>query len=148
MKKYYYMGIICAIAILLIGVYAERDQRIFSIEANEVVSMDIYNASGPTSTDLDVQVMHVNDQREIADAADKLREIKPNDSAIPLDGNYTIIFHKSDGSKLTYAYLNGVVKTSAGFAGRVKSDNIINRLWANLNAPVQNITGEERLALS
>jgi hypothetical protein len=142
-KKYYLIGATCAIVIFLICFYVERDTSILSIKRNEVVSIEIYNASSPSSKDFEAQVMHINDQQGIADVVNNLSKIKPNDIAMPLDANYTIVFNNPDGSKLTFVYMNGVVKTSTGFVGRVQSDNIINRLWANLNYPVQNITGKE-----
>ncbi|MEC0240225.1 hypothetical protein P4H66_10235 [Paenibacillus dokdonensis] len=143
MKRYYLAGFICALVILLICFSVVRDQSILSTNLNEVVDVEIYNASSPASKDLEVQMMNINEQHDVADVLNQLNKIKPNESAKPLDGNYTIILNKTDGSKIMYVYVNGVVKTSTGFKGKVKSDNIINRVWANLNYPVQNMIGNE-----
>ncbi|WP_136605365.1 hypothetical protein [Paenibacillus dokdonensis] len=87
----------------------------------------MFNASSPASKDMEVQMMKINKRHDIAEVLNHLNKIKPNDSAKPLDGNYTIILHKTDGSKIMFVYVDGVVKTSNGFKGKVKSDNIINR---------------------
>ncbi|MCJ8013208.1 hypothetical protein MUG84_15860 [Paenibacillus sp. KQZ6P-2] len=136
MKKYFYVGIVCIVA-LLIFVFVVREKSIISIKPNEVANVEIYNSATNNS---EVQVMNIIKQQDVAELLNSLRRIKPNDNAKPLDGNYSIIFNKTDGTRLIYVYDNGMVKTSTGFKGRVKSDNIINRLWAKLEYPVQNVT--------
>ncbi|MBB6670497.1 hypothetical protein [Cohnella nanjingensis] len=147
MKKYYFAGMIGVVAIVFISIWAGRDTRIVSIQPNEAVSVEFYNASSSASLDSEVQVMYINEQQDIVEVFNQLSKMKPNGHARPLDGNYTFKINKTDGSNLIYVYTNGVVTTSTGFKGGVQSDNVMNRLWAMLDYPVQNLAEEELPAL-
>ncbi|OPG99618.1 hypothetical protein B2I21_01095 [Chryseobacterium mucoviscidosis] len=88
-------------------------------------------------------MINITKKKDIAHVLTKLSEIMPKDKGLSLDGDYSIIFNKNDGSRLVYMYERGILTTSTGYKGRIISDNIINRLWAGLDYPVQNVTENE-----
>ncbi|MHA7966810.1 hypothetical protein ACX93W_22110 [Paenibacillus sp. CAU 1782] len=112
----------------------------FSINAEDIQSVDMYQFSSDRS---EVQRMEILEQSDIAAIVDGLSQIKPNPNSVPLDGNYYVRLNKKDGSTFIYVNDNGEVTTSNGFLGRVENDNIMNRLWAGLDYPVQNVTEDE-----
>ncbi|MED5016743.1 hypothetical protein P9847_05410 [Paenibacillus chibensis] len=141
MKKVILVGCIIALAAVFIRYFGFREKSILSIKPSETASVEMYNASSPASDE--VQMMRFDNEQDVADVFNQVSQMKPSGNAKPLDGNYTLVFHQTDGSQLTYVYSNGVVRTSNGFEGRVQSDNILNRLWAKLHYPVQPIMETE-----
>ncbi|MBB6695037.1 hypothetical protein H7B90_26945 [Cohnella xylanilytica] len=144
MKKSITIAVGCAI-VLAGGIYAvsEKDPRIVPVHPNEVASIEIFNASLTTvPNDSEIQAMVVTESADVAKVIDRLNRIKPSDKAIPLDGDYTLVLHRNDGTELVYVYEKGEMRTSTGFSGQAKSDNVLNRLWASLDYPVRDMKGE------
>ncbi|KOY17398.1 hypothetical protein [Paenibacillus xylanivorans] len=143
MKKRYLIFVFCiAVVLLIVSLTEVRDESIVLIKPDEVVNAEIYNFVLP-SNDGDLQMINITETKDIAHVLTNLSEIKPKDEGLSLDGDYSIIFNKNDGSRLVYMYERGTLTTSTGFKGRITSDNIINRLWAGLDYPVQNVTENE-----
>ncbi len=143
MKKSITIAVGCAVA-LASGIYvlSDKDPRIVPVHPNEVASIEIFNASSAAPNDSEIQAMNVTDQADVAKVIDRLNQIKPSDKAIPLDGDYTLVLHRNDGTELVYVYEKGEARTSTGFSGQAKSDNVLNRLWASLDYPVRDMKGE------
>lgn len=144
MKKSIAIAVGCAVALTGgIFVLSDKDPRIVPVHPNEVASIEIFNASRTTvPNDSEIQAMNVTDQADVAKVIERLNQIKPSDKAIPLDGDYTLVLHRNDGTELVYIYEKGEMRTSAGFSGQAKSDNVLNRLWASLDYPVRDMKGE------
>jgi hypothetical protein len=141
-KRYLILGLSIAIVVLIVSLTAARDESIVSIKLEEVVKAEIYNFVLPSNS-TDLQMINITEKKDIAHVLTKLSEIKPKDKGLSLDGDYSIIFNKNDGSRVLYMYERGILTTSTGYKGRIISDNIINRLWAGLDYPVQNVTENE-----
>jgi len=144
MKKSIAIAVGCAIA-LAGGIYvaSDKDPRIVPVHPNEVASIEIFNASLTTvPNDSEIQAMNVTDQADVAKVIERLNQIKPSDKAIPLDGDYTLVLRRNDGTELVYVYEKGEMRTSTGFSSQAKSDNVLNRLWASLDYPVRDMKGE------
>lgn len=144
MKKSIAIAVGCAIALAGgIFVLSDTDPRIVPVHPNEVASIEIFNASLTTvPNDSEIQAMNVTDQADVAKVIERLNQIKPSDKAIPLDGDYTLVLRRNDGTELVYVYEKGEMRTSTGFSGQAKSDNVLNRLWASLDYPVRDMKGE------
>ncbi|WP_340401094.1 hypothetical protein [Paenibacillus sp. FSL H8-0079] len=143
-KTFIYIGFVC-IVVLIISVLIFREKVMISIHPDEIVSAEIYSEGIRKN---EVQVMAVTRKPDVAEVIEHLSEIKPSDHSLSLDGNYIILFNKTDGTRLIYSYANGIVTTSNGFKGRTNDDNIINRLWAKLDYPVRNLTEKETSSLN
>lgn len=141
-KRYLILGLCIAIVVFIVSLTEAREEITISIKPDEVVNAEIYNFVLP-SNEGDLQMINVTETKDIAHVLTNLSEIKPKDKGLSLEGDYSIIFNKNDGSKLVYMYEQGTLTTSTGFKGRITSDNIINRLWASLDYPVQNVTKNE-----
>ncbi|MDK8193280.1 hypothetical protein QP794_24640 [Paenibacillus sp. UMB7766-LJ446] len=141
-KRYLILGLSIAIVVFIVSLIEVRDESIVSIKPEEVVKAEIYNFVLPSNA-TDLQMINITEKKDIAHVLTKLSEIKPKDKGLSLDGDYSIIFNKNDGSRLVYMYERGLLTTSTGYKGRIISDNIINRLWAGLDYPVQNVTENE-----
>jgi hypothetical protein len=141
-KRYLILGLSIVIVVFIVSLIVVREENTISIKPDEVVNAEIYNFVLP-SNEGDLQMINVTDTKDIAYVLTNLSEIIPKGKGLSLDGDYSIIFNKNDGSRLVYMYESGTLTTSTGFKGRITSDNIINRLWAGLDYPVQNVTGNE-----
>ncbi|MFB8373720.1 hypothetical protein [Paenibacillus taichungensis] len=141
-KRYLILGLSIVIVVFIVSLIVVREENTISIKPDEVVNAEIYNFVLP-SNEGDLQMINVTETKDIAYVLTNLSEIKSKGKGLSLDGDYSIVFNKNDGSRLVYMYESGTLTTSTGFKGRITSDNIINRLWAGLDYPVQNVTGNE-----
>ncbi|MDR9745251.1 hypothetical protein [Paenibacillus taichungensis] len=141
-KRYLILGLSIAIVVFIVSLIVVREENTISIKPDEVVNAEIYNFVLP-SNEGDLQMINVTETKDIAYVLTNLSEIKSKGKGLSLDGDYSIVFNKNDGSRLVYMYESGTLTTSTGFKGRIISDNIINRLWAGLDYPIQNVTGNE-----
>ncbi|MCC3375037.1 hypothetical protein [Cohnella sp. REN36] len=139
MKKYLLAGWFGAAAIAVLAFWhTEKDRGILAIQPQDAVSVEMYQGSGTAAPGSEAQaMMTIDEPPAIAEVLSRLDRIRPNDRGKPMDGDYTLNIHLADGSSLLYVYEKGYVTTSDGFRGRVESDNVLNRLWADLPYPVR-----------
>lgn len=140
MKKVLLATLLLVGAVLVFVFAIINKDHALSINADDIQIVDMYQFSSDRS---EAQRMEILEQPDIAAIVDGLSRIKPNPNGLPLDGNYYVRLNKKDGSTFIYVHENGEVTTSNGFLGRVDNDNVMNRLWAELDYPVENVTGDE-----